>query len=392
MPGSSSRAWQSRWTIVAVLAVAAILRVWRISEWSLWEDEMTSIYFAHNPERTFPKSFPIFFFILTGISRVTTIDELSGRLLAAFFGVLSIGLTFVFCRKFLDRSVALVAVALLTINLGHLFWSQSIRYYTLVLVFLLLSIYWFLEGFEEGKYHALLLSLLAFTLAMLTHFSALLLAPVFVAYLALMVLQKKSSGAYCAKGYAVFLLPLAAILFFFIRSILQMQRMVVAESDIFARDPLHLLVALSAYFGAPIIALAVLGAFWGRSAKRDVMLFLVIASVVPVVELLVIIIGTNVLTTWYYAFIALIPVVTLASIGLISLAQRGHRAMALVTLDRVRASTTPPLRSRISPPCTAIGLAGKRARCTCSRQRTSKCLPTARCTHQFPGSSPITSD
>ena len=85
---------------------------------------MTSIYFAHNPERTFPKSFPIFFFILTGISRVTTIDELSGRLLAAFFGVQRGRLTFVFCRKFLNQSVALVAVALLTINLGHLFSSR----------------------------------------------------------------------------------------------------------------------------------------------------------------------------------------------------------------------------------------------------------------------------
>ena len=154
-----------------------------------------------------------------------------------------------------------------------------------------------------------------------------------------------------------------------------MQRMVVAESDIFARDPLHLLVALSAYYGAPIIALAVLGAFWGRSAKRDVMLFLVIASVVPVVELLVIIIGTNVLTTWYYAFIALIPVVTLASIGLISLAQRGHRAMALVPLDRVQASTTPPLRSRISPPCTAIGLAGKRGARMYSQQAADFKMP-----------------
>src|SRR5262249_13437562 len=89
-------------------------------------------------------------------------------------------------------------------NLGHLFWSQSIRYFTLLLVFELLSVYWFLNGFDGGKYSLLLLSNVAFGLALLTHFSALLLMPVYVAYLFFMICGRQPGGLYNLRGYSFF--------------------------------------------------------------------------------------------------------------------------------------------------------------------------------------------
>src|SRR5262245_14876578 len=120
----SSLAW-----ILVILALAVALRLWKIGDWSLWEDEETSLYFSQNPNKHFPRYFPIFFLTLQELFRQTGISIVAGRLLAAAFGVASIGLTFELGWRFLSRPVGLLAALLLTLCLGHLFWSQSIRYY-----------------------------------------------------------------------------------------------------------------------------------------------------------------------------------------------------------------------------------------------------------------------
>src|SRR5947209_19959086 len=61
----------SRWrttgvylALLAVLTVAVGLRVYRLDDWSLWEDEGTSLYFSQHPEKPFASYFPVFFVLL----------------------------------------------------------------------------------------------------------------------------------------------------------------------------------------------------------------------------------------------------------------------------------------------------------------------------------------
>ena len=132
--------------VAAVLLAATAMRLYGLGEWSLWEDEETTIFFSHHPERGFPTTFPVFFALLGWLYDITGVSVLAGRLLAAAFGVISLALTYLLARRFAGEGVALTAVVLVAVSPGHLFWSQSIRYYSLALCVQLASIWLLLEG------------------------------------------------------------------------------------------------------------------------------------------------------------------------------------------------------------------------------------------------------
>ena len=119
------------------------MRLCMIDEWSLWEDEETTIYFSQNVEKPYPSSFPLFFALLNQVFAVTGASALAGRGVATAFGVLSIALTYVLGARLVSRNAGLIAALFVSMSLGHMFWSQSVRYYTLVLALQLLCLVWF---------------------------------------------------------------------------------------------------------------------------------------------------------------------------------------------------------------------------------------------------------
>lgn len=315
--------------LLLVLAIATALRAWKLAEWSLWEDEETTLYFSQHPTKGFPAGFPAFFWLLSGLYRVTGVSVGAGRAVSAGIGVLGVWLVYFTMRRLSARPAALVAAALMAINLGHVFWSQSIRYYGAALALQLISAYWFFEGFEKGGYRSLLLSNLALLAALLTHFSALLLAPVFVGYLAVVgIWLRPKEGAYRWQGYLVFGLTLAAILLLFARRLMGHRAMVGTMLVPSARDPIHVLITVVAYYGLPVIALAAIGALAARQAPLRLRLFLAALSAIPVMELCVIAPLNVINVTWYYGFIALGGLVMLAGLGLVALYEQWSRGTA----------------------------------------------------------------
>src|SRR5256885_151373 len=148
--------------------------------------------------------------------------------------------------------------------------------------------YWFLDGFERDRVGALLLSVLAFVLALLTHFSALLLAPVFVGYLMLAAVLGETGAGYRRRDYLLFGLALAAVLALFAWRVVQLRSMIGGWAIPSARNPMHVGATVVAYFGVPVIGLGLLAPWLAGSLTRRVCLFLMTASVIPVLELLVI--------------------------------------------------------------------------------------------------------
>ncbi len=319
--------------ILLILALAVLLRGWKLTEWSMWEDEEGTVYFSQQLGKPFAQLFPTFFVALHGVYQLTGVNVATGRILSAVIGVLGILLLYGCFQRFITRRVALLASLLLAVNLGHLFWSQSIRYYNLVVVFELLSMYWFLVGFEQGSYKAMLLSQAAFVLAMLTHFSAVLLAPVYVGYLGLMALRRESGGAYGRKGYLVFGLPLAAIVGLFAWKLYQAKAMFDSGGMGLpsARDPVHVLITVVAYFGLPVMGLGLLSPFFRpRQVSERVLWFFLAVSFIPVAELLVIARLNVINVTWYYALFSLSGFAVLASFTLVGLYERGYRRSAVL--------------------------------------------------------------
>jgi hypothetical protein len=321
--------------ILLVLAVATVLRAWKLTDWSLWEDEETSIYFSQNPGKPFPRFFPIFFLSLRGLYEVAGVSVAAGRVLSATIGVLSVWLVYAGVRRLISREVALLAALFLAINLGHLFWSQSIRYFILLLVFQMLSMYWFLEGMERGKYGTILLSNLAFAFALLTHFSALLLTPVFIAYLFLVMCGRQSGGAYRLKGYLAFCVPHAIIVGLCIWQIADLHGVLGGMARAWARDPIRLLTRVAGYFGIPLVALGLLAPVMAFKAPKRILLFLVIGSFLPILELAVIARLELANVTWFYGLFALAGLVTLAAATIVSLHERGYTKSAMVSAAAV---------------------------------------------------------
>jgi len=329
----------SRWAVAGILLLAAAVRFWKAGEWSVWQDEVTSMLFSQHLENPFASSFPLFFYALQVLYNLTGISVPAGRLFVAALGILSIALTYVCLRKLTGSGAALLAALFLSLSFGHLFWSQSIRYYMLVFVLQVLSTYWFIRGFEDDNRRHLLLSNLALLLALLSHYSAALLMPVFAGYLAV-VFRRRSA---CQAGYSVRNLLIFAVPFLLMGLVLawrftelrshaglitnanggfQASRLVV-QIFFFAK--------LGAFFGVPLFLLGALAPFLARQLiPRRLVCFLVLAAFLPILELEVMAILNLTFIEWQYAFFAFYGLAALAALAIVGLYRGGFRVTGIL--------------------------------------------------------------
>jgi 4-amino-4-deoxy-L-arabinose transferase-like glycosyltransferase len=324
--GSPAARWWLAVSVVVVLAV--VFRIWHLSLWSLWEDEEATIHYALNPNKRFPSAFPIFFLGLRGFFSITGVSVWTARLFSVAIGLASLTLVFFCVRRLVGRASALLAVLFLALNLGHVFWSQSVRYYTLVFCFELLSLYCFYWGFERRRGWLLLLANVALVAAMLTHFSAVLLVPVFVAFLGLRLVGVGDVPRYPLRLYAAFGITLAVVMAAFSYKILALQGMMGSWALPSARDPLHVFVTLAAYFGAPLLVVALAGAVFNRRHFDRGRLLLLLLAIVPVLELIVIAALDVINVTWYYGFIAIVGFAVIAADWIVRLHSEARRGAA----------------------------------------------------------------
>jgi hypothetical protein len=321
----------SPWAFVAVFGLAVLLRALRLTEWSLWEDEEGTVYFSQHTGMPFARAFPICFMALEGVYALTGVSVAAGRVFSAAIALLGLAVFYACFRSFIGRRASLLALLLLAVNPGHVFWSQSIRYYNLMLLFQFLAMYWFLVGFERQRCAALLLANGAFALAMLTHFSAVLLAPALVGYLIVAGLRGGRAEGYDLRGYLAFGAPLVVTLALFASRLLQMRDMLGGFTIASARDPVHVLLTVVAYFGVPLVGLGLLSPFLAPAGvPRRILLFFLAVSFVPVLELLVIARLNLINVTWYYALFALAGFAVLSSFSLLGLAGRGRWGLAVL--------------------------------------------------------------
>ncbi|MBI3408469.1 MAG: glycosyltransferase family 39 protein [Planctomycetes bacterium] len=324
----------SYWAVLAVFGLALAIRALKLTDWSMWEDEEGSVYFSQQLSKPFPQLIPIFFYLLRGVFELTGVSVTAGRALSAGIALFSLVVFYVCFRRILTRSVVLLATLLLAVNLGHVFWSQSIRYYNLVVLFQVLSMYWFVAGFESGDYRLLALSIAAFALAMFTHFSAALLAPVYVAYLVLLIVQRERGGVYNLRGYLTFGFALAFVLAYFSWNVFQMRQLLGGFLIQSARNPVHVLTTFIFYAGAPIFALGLTGMWVAPSQiPPRIARFFAVAGVIAVLELLVIARLDVINVAWYYALFALPVYAVLAAFALVGWYQRGHQRLAMLAVS-----------------------------------------------------------
>lgn len=319
------------WVAQAILVAATAMRLYGLGEWSLWEDEETTIFFSHHPDQRFPRIFPVFFVLLGWLYDITGVSVLAGRLLAASFGILSLALTYAIARRFAGERVALVALVLVALSPGHLFWSQSIRYYGLALCLQLASIWLLLEGARRLMPVLSIASAATLALAVATHISALLLLPGQAAYLLWLAW---SGGVKGRRGVniAVAAAGLVALALFRLNRttrVLESSKAYVSSSGV---DPVHLVVTGVVYFGLPAVVLAAVGAWRVIHTRRAEGAFFVLLGLGLPAGLVALTFLDTINVTYYYGLVALPGLAVLAGDGVEWVVKWGRRSAIAVAL------------------------------------------------------------
>ena len=322
------------WLPWLVLLAGAALRLFRLGDWSLWEDEETSNYFALNSGRPFPRSFPLYFFLLGRLYALTGVSVYAGRGLSALIGIFTLWLAYRCIRRFCGDHVALPALVLLVVSPGHLFWSQSIRYYGLVLAFQIASIHAFLNALERPSIRWWSLTIGWLLVAIATHTTAAILIPVYLIAVAWRI-ATGTIGWRRSRGVLVLGIVTVAIACGALMTLAWLRPMFERPPAAF---PLNLFIKFACYAGVPAIALMFLALILWRRASSSFVFFALLATV-PLAELVVIRATSVWYVVWYHGFVAIVGVAAMAGYGWNELAQRAPRwALTSVGLAAVGAS------------------------------------------------------
>jgi uncharacterized membrane protein len=170
--------------LAAITLIALGLRVWNLKSESPWWDEVASLKyldaptltaFLQNERATDPPMTPVYFTTEYYWSRLVGTSVLGMRLLSVLLGLLTIQMLFMLTRRLYGDTAGLISSLFLALSLLHIYYSQEIRVYALVLLLSLISMYAFIGILEGGRAGWWAMHLAANLLVVFTHFFAILL-------------------------------------------------------------------------------------------------------------------------------------------------------------------------------------------------------------------------
>jgi 4-amino-4-deoxy-L-arabinose transferase-like glycosyltransferase len=145
--------------VLAVLTLAgAGLRLFHLGAKSLWQDEPAMVAIARMSLPHFVRvwwygeaSFQsVYFLLMRGWIHLGS-SEAWIRLPAALFGIAAIPLIYLVARKLVGSRPALASAALLAFSSTHVYYSQEARTYTMTILLVLLSSWFFVQAVEQGR-------------------------------------------------------------------------------------------------------------------------------------------------------------------------------------------------------------------------------------------------
>ncbi|MDD1715579.1 MAG: glycosyltransferase family 39 protein [Methanolinea sp.] len=173
--------------LLLLTVIGAALRFYSLGESSLWLDEALTYRFSLHPFGEYwglissgGEVHPPLFYWFTHFTLGFGHNEAVLRFLPALFGVLAIPAVYLLGSVAVDRNAGILGAALITFSPFHLFYSQEARMYTMLMLFLILALFFFLRARGEGRTTDWILFGVFSALAFWTHFfSAVLIAAAF---------------------------------------------------------------------------------------------------------------------------------------------------------------------------------------------------------------------
>jgi len=126
-----------------LIVVAFVLRIFNLSYLTLWVDEYvhtnTASAFLHSPAPDYNGI--IYTWLIIPLFRLFGETEFWARFPSVIFGTLTVPLTYLFGKKYFNRSVGLFAAVVVTFSLYLVFWSRIARFYSMWTFFFLAFAY-----------------------------------------------------------------------------------------------------------------------------------------------------------------------------------------------------------------------------------------------------------
>jgi 4-amino-4-deoxy-L-arabinose transferase-like glycosyltransferase len=183
------------WALLIIFGFGAFLRIYNFWTPDLWLDEYVTWWVLSPPTWTESVSravsiqgwSPVYFFILKLFTNLYGFGNVQLRILSVFLGVATLFAAYKLAREiFTEHGVALVSVAVLSLNDRLIWLSQNARPYALALFLTILSFLFFLAVSRRKSNAAIIGYVLTTTLLIYSHF---LFGPVVIAQMAILVFQ-----------------------------------------------------------------------------------------------------------------------------------------------------------------------------------------------------------
>lgn len=141
--------------VILIIAIAALLRLYRLDSQSFWIDEGYSVWSAQtfsliDPATSYSSDTPLYPFVLRQWMKLFDTD-FGIRLLSVIFGVAAVPIIFFLGRSVFNNTVGITSALFLALSPFHIKYSQEVRVFSMFFFFLLFGIYVIVKLAKEEK-------------------------------------------------------------------------------------------------------------------------------------------------------------------------------------------------------------------------------------------------
>lgn len=189
-----SKITPNRLYLVLITVLASILRIYRLAHQSLWLDEIFSLEGAVLGKSLSDSGLlsgfqgPLYYFLLHFWANLGESDFLI-RLLSVFLGIGAVISIYFLGKAIFDEKVGILSAFILSISPMHIWYSQEVRMYILLILSSVVAITFFIRAFEKNDRFSWLGYLFATTTSLYSHPSAVFL--IFGEWIFFIIMRKK---------------------------------------------------------------------------------------------------------------------------------------------------------------------------------------------------------
>lgn len=337
-----------RLLLLAIITFGGLLRFFKLGEWSFWGDEYITVFkaidvFGGGFTRQSPTNL-ITHLILTNFE----VNEFNARLVAVTVGILTIPIFYWIVKQWFDIEVAFLAALMIAISPWHLYWSQNARFYTALLLFYTLALFFFHRSMERDSRWDMVVSLIFFGLAAFERLTAAFLVPTILGYLILLKpLRYAPPPGLNWRNLAIYFVP-GLISVFGIAAFTPTIRDIDRGLNAFGfvnNNPFWLASGVVYYVSIPFVLMGIIGAYRLFRTRSRLGLLLSITAVVPTISLMLL--SLIQFTANRYAFVSLTAIIALAALALKELITMMPRNGKLFALGAVALVVAMPMSDNL---------------------------------------------